>query len=50
MFVCESQKSGEIHPEDYIYVTLRHLYCQIGKKGEKNQLYSTFKAQTLSYK
>ena len=29
-------KSGEIHPEDYIYVTLRHLYCQIGKKGEKN--------------
>ncbi|GEM_PF-3071635 len=50
MFVYESQKSGEIHPEDYIYVTLRHLYCQIGKKGEKNSLYSTFKAQTLSYK
>ena len=35
MFVCVSQKSGEIHPKDYIYVTLRHLYCQIGKKARK---------------
>ena len=50
MFVCESQKSGEIHPEDYIYVTLRHLYCQIGRKSPENQLNSTFKAQTASYK